>query len=154
MNDVEVVSLVLGIIGTVTGIVALSLHYWKLRRETPRLKTEVLRCEHDFEEEKKTLSFWADLQIRNLGDRGTDILGIDLAFEDDEQKHNLKLEYQSPVFEDDLIKWIRPHETIEKSQTAFTIYEGDVKEQIDCTFTIYHTHGAEKVEAVSERRKQ
>lgn len=154
MVDVEVVNLVLGIIGTVTGILALSAHFWRLKRESPRLKTEVLKCEHDFEEDKKRLSFWADLQIRNLGDRGTDMLGIDLAFEDDKQEYNLKLDCQQPVFEDDLIMWIRPHETMKKFQTAFTTYDGDVKEQIGCTLTIYHTHGAEKVKAVSERRKQ
>ena len=155
MDDVvEVVNLVLGIVGTVTGIVALSVHFWRLRRESPRLKIEVLKCEHDFEEEKKTLSFWAELQIRNLGDRGTDILDIDLTFKNDEQEHSLRMEHHGELFEGDLERWIHPHETIKKSKTTFIRYEGDIKERIDCTLIIYHTHGAEKVKAVSERRKR
>jgi len=153
MNEIEVLNLVLGIIGTITGIVALSVHFLRLRRENPRLKIEVLKCEHDFEEEKKTLSFWAELQIRNLGDRGTDILGVDLTFEDDEQEHNLRMEHHGELYEDDLKRWIHPHQTIEKSLTTFTKYEGDIKERINCTLTIYHTHGAEKAKVISERRK-
>jgi hypothetical protein len=150
--NMDIVNLTLGIIGTIAGVVSLSVHLWRLRRENPRLTIRVLSCEHSFEKETKALSFWSEMELRNLGDRGTDVLGIDVKFEDDEKEYTLKMSNQEPVVEDDLIRWIRPHETIRTVQTAFTKFEGTPKEQIECTFTIYHTHGAEKIKTKSQKR--
>ena len=58
---------------------------------------------------------------------------------------------QEQVIEGDIIRWIRPHETIRTIQTAFTKYE-KTRPQIECLFTVYHTHGAEKIKAKSQRR--
>lgn len=156
MSDFSVVNLVLGIIGTVTGIIALFIHFWKLRRESPRLKIEVLKCEHDFEEKKKTVSFWVDLQVKNLGDRGTSRYGMDLTFEDNGKERRLEMVHYGRYTVNDIKQkgWISPHETIKISETVYARYEGDKKEQIDCTLTIYHTHGAEKVKTVSKKREQ
>jgi hypothetical protein len=149
--DMDIVNLTLGIIGTIAGVVSLSVHLWRLKRENPRLAIKVLSCEHSFEHETKALSFWSEMEVRNLGDRGTDILGIDVKFEEDEKEYTLKMANQEPVVEDDLIRWIRPHETIRTLQTAFMKFEDTPKEQIACTFTIYHTHGAEKIKANSQK---
>lgn len=150
--NMDIVNLTLGIIGTIAGIVSLSVHLWRLRRENPRLAIKVLSCEHSFEKETKALSFWSEMELRNLGDRGTDILGIDVKFEDDEEKeYSLKMSNQEPDVEDDLIRWIRPHETIRTVQTTFLKFESTPKEQIECNFTIYHTHGAEKIKAKSQK---
>ncbi len=157
MNDVEVVTLVLGIIGTVTGIVSLSLHYWRLRKESPRLETKVLKCEHNLRVSKsqiKTISFWAGFQIKNLGDRGTSVNDINLSFEDDGKKYQLKKRYYRGTFLENERRWINAHDTIDIEADFYNTFENNDKEQIDCTFTIYHTHGAEKVKTVSQRRKQ
>jgi hypothetical protein len=148
----DILNLTLGIIGTIAGIVSLSVHLWRLRRENPRLTMRVLNCEHHFEKETKAFSFWSEMELRNLGDRGTDILGIDVKFKDKEKDYTLKMSNQEPVVEVDSIKWIRPHETIRTFQTAFIKFEGIPEEQIDCNFTIYHTHGAEKLRAKSYKR--
>jgi hypothetical protein len=150
--NLDLVNLTLGIIGTIAGIVSLSVHLWRLRRENPRLAIRVLNCEHDFEKETKALSFWSEIELRNLGDRGTNLLGIDVKFKGEEDEFTLKMSNQEPVVENDSIKWIRPHETIRTFQTAFIKFDGSANEQIDCIFTIYHTHGAEKVKAKSQRR--
>ena len=150
--NMDIVNLTLGIVGTVAGVVSLSVHLWRLRRENPRLTIKVLKCEHDFEKETKALSFWSEMELRNLEDRGTNILGIDLKFEYNEKEYNLKMSNQELVVSDDLIRWIRPHETIRTVQTTFIKFEDKIKEQIECTFTIYHTHGAEKIKANSQKR--
>ena len=75
--DMDVVNLTLGIIGTIAGVVSLTVHLWRLKRENPRLTINVLSCEHTFQHETKALSFWSEIELRNLGDRGTNILGID-----------------------------------------------------------------------------
>jgi hypothetical protein len=156
MSEFPSIDSALGIIGTVTGIIALFISYWTLKKEKPHLKVEIEKCEHDYEDKNKTLSFWSDFLIKNLGDRGTSILGIDLTFEDGEKKYELEMEHYGPLFESDVKRhgWIHPHETVEYSQTTHMQYEGDKKERINCTLVIYHTHGADSVKVVSERRKQ
>jgi hypothetical protein len=150
--NLDLVNLTLGIIGTIAGIVSLSVHLWRLRRENPRLEIRVLSCEHHFEKETKALSFWSEIELRNLGDRGTNLLGIDVKFKGEEDECTLKMSNQEPVVENDSVKWIRPHETIRTFQTAFIKFNGAPNEQIDCIFTIYHTHGAEKIKAKSQKR--
>ncbi|MCW4016998.1 MAG: hypothetical protein NWF06_11565 [Candidatus Bathyarchaeota archaeon] len=151
--DMDLVNLTLGIVGTIAGVVSLTVHLWRLKRENPRLTINVLSCEHYFENETKVLSFWSETELRNLGDRGTDMLGIDLKFEYKEKDYNLKMSNQEPLVENGSIRWIRPHQTIRTFQTAFIKFEGPPKEQLDCIFTLYHTHGAEKVKAKSQKRK-
>ena len=150
--NMDMVNLTLGIVGTIAGVVSLSVHLWRLRRENPRLTLGVLSCEHDFAHESKALSFWSEMELRNLGDRGTNILGIDVKFRAKEKDYTLKMSNQEPDSDDDSIRWIRPHETIRTFQTAFIKFEDKPEKQIDCIFTIYHTHGAEKIRAKSHKR--
>jgi len=156
MSEVlDLANLVLGIIGTITGSIAIFIHFWRLRKESPRLEGEILKCEHDFAVSKskiKTVSFWVELQIKNLGDRGTSINDIDLNFEDDGQNYHLKGYFRGNV-EDSQRRWISPHETINISVDYWITFEGNDKEQIDCTFTIYHTHGSQNVKTISQKRK-
>ena len=107
---------------------------------------------HDFANETRTLSFWSEMELRNLGDRGTDILGIDVKFKVKEKEYTLMMSNQELVIEDGSIRWIRPHETIRTFQTAFIKFEDKPEKRIDCIFTVYHTHGAEKVRAKSQKR--
>ena len=92
------------------------------------------------------------MELRNLGDRGANILGIDMKFRAKEKDYTLKMSNQEPVIDDDSIRWIRPHETIRTFQTAFIKFEDKPEKQIDCIFTVYHTHGAEKIKAKSQKR--
>jgi hypothetical protein len=152
--NMDIVNLTLGIVGTIAGVVSLTVHLWRLKRENPRLTIILLSCEHNFEEDTKALSFWNEIELRNLGDRGTDILGIEMTFRAKEKEYTLKMSDQEPEIDDDAIRWIRPHETIRTFQTAFTKFEGIPEEQIDCIFTIYHTHEAEKLKAKSYKKNQ
>lgn len=152
-NNLSFASLVLGLIGTITGIIALFIHFWKLRKENPRIKVEVLKCEHDFEEKRNQVSFWAKFQIRNLGDRGTSINDVNLAFVSDDQEHCLKKRYFRGRREHSQRRWINPHETIDLEVDFYEKYQGQVKERINCTFSIFHTHRVETVEAISGKRK-
>jgi hypothetical protein len=92
--NMDIVNLTLGIVGTIAGVVSLSVHLWRLRRENPRLIIRVLSCEHDFAHESKALSFWSEMELRNLGDRGTNILGIDVKFRAKEKDYTLKMSNQ------------------------------------------------------------
>jgi len=157
MSEFSAINLVLGIIGTVTGIMALFIHVWRIRKESPRLETKVLKCEHDFTVSKsqiKTLSFWATFQIKNLGDRGTSINDMDIIFEDNGKEYRFKKQYFRGPREASQRRWINAHDTMDIEADFYETYEGNDKEQIDCIFTIYHTHGATKVKTVSKKRKK
>ena len=151
--NMDFVNLTLGIIGTIAGVVSLTVHLWRLQRENPRLTISVLSCEHSYQHETKALSFWSEIELRNLGDRGTNILGIDLKFEGNDKKEcTLQMSNQEQVIGGDVIRWIRPHETMRTLQIAFTKSENKPKQQIDCLFTVYHTHGAERAKTKSQKR--
>ena len=152
--DMDIVNLTLGIIGTIAGVVSLSVHLWRLKRESPRLELKALNCEHDFIKETNMLSFWSELEVRNLGDRGTNILGIDLMFKHKEKDYTLKMTNHEHDIENNSIKWIRPHETIRIQQIAFTKFETKPINNIECSFTLYHTHGAENTKTKSLRREK
>lgn len=166
MIEFSTINLVLGIIGTVTGIMALFIHFWRLRRENPRLATNVLKCEHDFtvsQPQTKTILFWAGFQINNRGDRGTSINDVDLVFVNKGKEYRLKKQYfrDVPIKEPRYVSmkepqriWISPHVTIDALADFWGIYEGDDEDQIECAFTIHHTHGAERLKAISQRRKE
>jgi hypothetical protein len=146
------VNLVLGIIGTITGIIGLFIHFWRFRRENPRIEVKALGCEHSIESERSQISFWATFQMKNLGDRGTSINDVDLVFVSDNKEHLLKKILFRPM-EYSQRRWIDPHETIDLGADYLGKYEGEVKEKINCTFLIYHTHGRKKIRALSQRRK-
>ena len=150
--NMDLVNLTLGIVGTLAGVISLSVHLWRLKRESPRLTIGVLSCEHSFEKEMKVLSFWSEIELRNLGDRGTNILGIDVNFKSKEKQYTLKSSNQEPDIRDDSLKWIRPHETLKTIQTAFIKFEGPIEKQLECTFKVYHTHGVEKIKTKSQKR--
>lgn len=158
MSDVSsTLSLILGIIGTLTGSIAVFIHWWRLRIEQPRLDTSVLKCEHAFgvsESGVKTIAFWTNFRIKNRGDRGTGIFDVDLDFEDNEQKHHLRKQYfrDRPVEEEGV--WISPHDVLNLTTDFWQTYQGNEKEKIDIHLTIHHTHGAENVKAVSQKRKE
>ena len=157
MSEFSAINLVLGIVGTVTGIMALFIHFWRLRRERPRLETKVLQCKHDFTVSKsqiKTISFWAGFQIKNLGDRGTSINDIDLTFMDNGKEYRFKKQYFRGLRKESERRWLNAHDTIDIEADFYDTFEGNDKEQIDCTFTIYHTHGSQTAKTISQKRKQ
>jgi len=152
-----IVNLVLGIIGTITGSIAVFVHYWRLKRENPHLEIRISSFEHDFAISKsqiKTISFWASLQVKNLGDRGTSINDVDLSFVSDRKKYTLKkrLFIERPAQHQRI--WINPHETLDISTDFWTDYDGEERERFDCTLTIYHTHGSKEIKSVSQKREQ
>ena len=85
----------LGIIGTATGIAALLISYRTYSKQKPNLKIKLTKCIHDFpnpnrEPQVKDINFYANFQIRNVGDRGTKIENIVLSFIIDAKNYQAK----------------------------------------------------------------
>ncbi len=159
MSEYSNMNLVLGIIGTVTGIIALFISWWTLRRERPRLKVSVQSCEHHFTNPApslKNVSFWVKFQIRNVGDRGTTIIDVGLTLDDYWEKGHFKKLFwyaNEKLIEDGKI-WLNAHDVVDIRADFVAIdYPSEDKDLLGCTFVIYHTHGAKTVEYMSQKRK-
>lgn len=156
MSEFSNFNLALGVIGTITGAIALFVSYWTYRKENPHLKVTVLKCEHAFTlstSQTQSLSFWVDFEIRNVGDRGTSINDIGLLFRTDGVEYEWKKKYFRGLTSESQKRWLEAHDTLKIEADFYDVYVGEEKEQIKCTFTIYHTHPSEKIEALSQRRK-
>jgi hypothetical protein len=120
----------------------------------------ISECEHDFTlstSQIKSLTFWVKFQIKNVGDRGTSIYNIGLFFRSDGKEYQWEKKYfRGPTIAtvDNEKRWLEVHKVLDIRADFYDTYEGTDKEQIDCTFTIYHTHSSEKMKTVSHRRKE
>jgi hypothetical protein len=149
-------NLALGLIGTITGTIALFISYWTLRKESPRLRMAVLKCEHSIKvqtSQVRTITFWVEVQVRNIGDRHTSVYDMTLAFEDNGKKYSFKKDYFRDVLPEEPRILIPAHDVVNVGADFYHRYEGNDKEQIKCTLAIYHTHKTEVVETVSQRVK-
>jgi len=84
---VPVVGLILGAIGTVTGIVSMYIHWKRFQMEKPKVTVELIDCDHKFvsEEERKRGMHWKielapKFRITNVGDRGTTFSKYEVSF--------------------------------------------------------------------------
>jgi hypothetical protein len=159
MSEFPTINLVLGIVGTVTGIIALFISYWTSRKENPRLNVKILSCEHSFTVSKsgiKNVSFWVKFRTKNLGDRGTTIIDVDLILDKYSEGHHVKKQFwkvDEKYVEGKI--WLNAHEALDTEADFVAIeFPHEDKELLDCTFTIYHTHGAKTVQCISNTRRE
>ncbi|XES77674.1 MAG: hypothetical protein ACBZ72_02065 [Candidatus Bathyarchaeia archaeon] len=158
---IEYLSLVLGAIGTITGVLSL---VWKFENQRPKMKIKVKEITHTFHETKsgKEIHFLVDLEIWNHGDRGTTINKIELAFSDDKKRHVLEQEtrgrenMRTGFFGTKIIeverKWVNPNELIEENLNLTDEYTGSEKDDILCIITLYHTRKTLRSEAISKKK--
>ena len=153
MSEYPTFNLLLGIIGTFTGAIALvisGINYW---REKPHLKINVTKCEHDYSPSRpntKNLSFWVFFQLRNLGDRGTNIYDIGLSFLKNGKTSEIK-KYLFRGFDKGI--WLNAHDALDfEADFMINMEEGLELDRIDCFFTVYHTHRTNTIRYTSMRK--
>lgn len=151
------IELILGFIGTITGIIGLLLHYITFQKEKPRLKFELTKCEHSFYPARSHFRLDSVFRVRNVGDRGTTITKAGLSFKLDEKIYSVPYHcfITFPGANLVLSLWIDAHETIDEFLTIFEIKgETITQESLDCTFTLYHTHGKETIRGTSTSKQK
>jgi hypothetical protein len=153
MSEFPLETLVLGIVGTVTGAIALFISAWTYRKEAPHLKASVTECKHKItlsaDAKSKTLYFWATLLIKNRGDRGTRITDSKISFSVGDKDYCYSKKYFRGIKPDTESKWVEAHDTIELSADFYEVYDGEEKNQIKCQLTLFHTHGITKADVTS-----
>jgi hypothetical protein len=160
----------LGIIGTVTGIIALAISYRTYSKQKPNLNVKVTNCEYgisfDSAFHHRAINLWAKFQIKNIGDRGTSINDIVLSFTVDGKKYQFNKKYfGSPrialvpeglehLVEMSKSEWIEAHQTRDIEANFIEQFDGTEENQIDCIFTIYDTHRGYRVKAISKNTRK
>jgi len=146
MNEFTITSIFAGF-GFGISLFALFISLETFLREKPRLKIEVTKCEHN------AGAFWATLQIRNQGDRGTRVSNVGLSFMVGTKIFRFKAteirESHGDIYKSEPI-WLEAHDIKELKAYFKDDFEGIAKEKIDCIITIYHTHEPVDVKAVSQ----
>lgn len=162
----------LGIIGTVTGIIALVISYRTYSKQKPNLKVKVTNCEHKiyFESaiQHRAINLWAKFHLKNVGDRGTSIDDIGLSFTVDGKKYQFHKKYfgsptialELPEVLEHLVEerskseWIEANEIRDIEANFIEQFDGTEENQIACVFTIYNTHKTYRVGAISKNTRK
>jgi hypothetical protein len=145
----------LGIIGTITGTIAIIISYWAYRKERPNLKVELVDSSHNFNPSAngEHINFWLKCRVKNLGDRGTRINDIGVKFTLNNTEVILKAEEIRELLPSGNYKsgpkWLDAHDSVNILSSFYQPYRGERKETIDCTFMLFHTHGLYAFETTS-----
>jgi hypothetical protein len=151
------INLALGLVGTITGVIALFISWWTFNKDKPKLKISVIECSHNFivsqTGDRKTVSFWVDFLIKNIGYRGTTIEDVELFFENDGKPYKmLKQNYIRDFSQQKRIS-VSPSQSFDLSPDFHSEFFGKEEDTIKCTFTVFHTYKAETVKHTSVRKK-
>lgn len=152
---------VLGLIGAITGVLALLISYRTYANARPKLNVTVKKCEHLYdkltEEKSEKIIINTQLSISNVGDRRTTLNETEIQFVHEGKNYAFKKDFQRTVYDDDNDELgfskisIDPHETINEYLYFDGMVEGIEQEKIECNFKIFHTHGEYSFKATSER---
>jgi hypothetical protein len=149
---------ILGLIGTITGALALLISYRTYTNARPNLKVKVKKIEHysDSFIEEKNMTIATRLAISNCGDRPTTLNEIEAQFTQEGKQYKFKEEFLRTVTDgEENIGYskisVEPHETTDE----YVYLKGLVSiipQEIICNFRIYHTHGICSFRATSSKR--
>ena len=157
MSEYPVITLVLAIIGTITGVLALFVSFWTYWQERPKLKINVKRLEHKQDNNSlEKIEFTLEFSINNRGNRGTTLNEIEMTFSHDGRNYLVREPIQDGA--EDMeggIKKVNVNacKTIDRVVCFEEYFDGIKvsKHNIDCHFTLYTTHGKLSFDATSEK---
>jgi hypothetical protein len=126
----------LSVFSTIASVAGLVLHYVRFRKERPRLSFEVMSCNHYTPSTNiKKTELRVQFRVHNTGDRATQLNDLELR------------EYQLMHSLDNVVEAHRS--TIVDGY--YNIPKRIDDNEIECDFTLYHTHGEENFKVTSER---
>jgi len=159
MSPLDLANLILGIIGTGTGIIALLIHFFRLRWERPRLQGEIIECFHQFgtKNDGSTPAIFVKptFKLTNLGDRGTNISDIHISFTVGHKRYSSKETVYIHLLTFEEIKdrrWIEAHEIVQVKPVFEIAYDGPLNDSIKCFFTLFHAHGKLTIKGNSKKK--
>ncbi|MCW4030277.1 MAG: hypothetical protein NWE92_11595 [Candidatus Bathyarchaeota archaeon] len=154
MSEYPIINLALGIIGTITGVIALFISYWTHSQEKPILKVKVKSLTHEQGINPSVIKFHFEFLLSNKGNRPTTLNEIQLTFLHKGKKYSVNKEIRNVMrLEDNEPARVQA----EACQTItdyiwFDFYSDEIKEiieKIPCEFKIFHTHKAYHFSTIS-----
>lgn len=151
--------LILGIVGTATGVLSLIVHFVRLQKEKPDLELEVTKCWHYLERRKNrqpTFNLELGLRIKNTGHYGTTLSKIEAVFHDGGKRYLMESDLFQTFEQVTLMPtlpvgnlWIGPHKTTDTG-CVFRLEDAVIQQEVlKCSFILYHTHGKETFRVTS-----
>jgi len=147
--------LILGIIGSVTGVSALLLDLMRYLKEKPKIEAEVVDATHSFfdlpDKNSRTLSFDVEVRIKNKGDKGITIGEAKTEITVGKELHVLsqKPKMISPYMphEEDMALRVEPHDLVTTTLTFY--YDASIdklpkQEEMPFKLFLPHAHGVIK----------
>ena len=158
-NVILSLELILGIIGTATGVLSLIIHFIRLRKEKPVLKLEVTKCWHYLERRKNrqpTFNLELESRIGNRGHYGTTLSKIEVVFYDSRKRYLMESDYFHTLEHVTLMPtlpvqnlWIVLHKTTD-TECVFRLEDAAIEQEVlKCSFILYRTHGKETFRVTS-----
>jgi hypothetical protein len=150
----------LGIIGIATGLFALLISYRTYSKQKPNLNVKVTNCEYtisfDSAIHHRAINFSAKFQIKNVGDRGTNINDIVLSFKVDGKEQSINPFYTHELESSKLNQrlWIEAHGIIDIEASFNGQFDGTEEDEMACIFTISDTHKTYRVRAISKNTRK
>ena len=152
INSSDDVSLVLGVIGAITGVSSLLIHCYTVLEKRPRIRATIQKLEHDTVSGKA--NFWTELEIVNLGNRRININDLDVSLRTMGKSYRpVRLYFKGYSFDQTKkTRWIEPHEAANAEADFSGNLIGRTPRRIRCIITLHHTYGTEKLRATSSPR--
>ncbi len=154
----DIITQILGIIGTSTGVLALIISYRTYANARPNLKVNVKKIEHysDTFIKGKNMTIATQLAISNCGDRPTTLNEIEAQFTYKGRQYKFKEEFIRTVTDgEENVGYskisVEPHETTDE----YVYLKGlisSIPKEIIFDFRIYHTHGVCSFRETSSKR--
>jgi hypothetical protein len=152
----------LSVAGLFVSIVAIVFTGLTYRRQTPRLKVEVLRCDHLYAttaiSTDKFLKIYTSFRVSNIGDRPTRLNSISLKVTLEGKTRSLntavaELGLNTGYFNPEPNKWIEAHDFISFVTLSTDAVFINPTEELKCIFTLSHTNGLKKISTTSKMTK-
>jgi hypothetical protein len=149
--------------GLLISFIAIAFTGLTYRRQQPRLKVEILRCDHLYASTAtspdKFLKIWTSFRVSNTGDRPTKLKSISLKVTLEGKTRNLntaiaELGEGTGSYNPEPDRWIQAHDFIKfVTLSTDTVFINPTQE-LNCVFTLSHTHSSIRITATSRMARE
>jgi hypothetical protein len=158
MSEYAGITIILGVVGTLTGGFALIISGLTYYYDKPHLSIDVKRFEHT--QMGNTLminDFYIVFDVKNSGNRSTTLNELELSFVDSKNVYSTREEIQEGLYTDPIRGMIKVDIEAGKTKERTLFFNSahfelkQIMEEIPCHLTLYHTYKAVKFNAISKR---
>lgn len=143
----DIQQLTIAIVGTALTTITVIVLIWRLTREKPRLKIEVISCQHKVRADNKATLLGLKFRVHNEGDKATTLTQLDVKLSDvTGYGHAATKELKTDVEAHKSTETVTPLFLFEPPFQYGTV--------LQCAFALHHTHGKKSFVASSKESNE